>query len=135
MAWQASLKSVVKSKGIATVTITYANGAETFDKSYQIGSPGNDFVKSQARQELRNLADLDAYIAATQAGVIDTTVAAPTAAEAAASDFFAGMYAWLNMQQAISRGFLAADAPAVLTLTQKLKDNFKPAYLTDFRWR
>jgi hypothetical protein len=134
MAWQASLKSVTKAKGIATVTITYTDGAETFDKSYQIGSPGDSYIPKQAAQELRNLNDLDAFVAAAVPGPIDTSKVGQKPAELAADAWFAKARKLQNLKDAQAKGF-DSDAAALSALEADVKADFRQVYVTDQRWQ
>lgn len=140
MAWTATLKSVSKFAGIATITMTFSDGNESFEKSYRLGSLGDNFVAKQAAQELRNLEDLDAKIADLKASIGQLIVPfdpTPTPEQKAANDFFA-LVAKLNaLKASVAKGTTPPDDPDIVSLTAAIKDtlNDHPEYLTDPRWR
>ena len=141
MAWTANLKSAETINGVARITITFLNDKDAtrnFDKTYQIGSPGNDFVKNQAIQEVRNLQTLDDYVSGlTIGGDIDLTPKAPTIDESAANDFFSKLAKLNNLQSSLAKGLIKIDDQGLLGLTADVKSilSSHPEYTTDFRWR
>ena len=142
MSWIATLNSAAVINGVAQITITFSDdkdASRTFNKAYQIGSPGNDFVKSQSIQEVRNLQALDDYVAGLKVGSdIDLTPNLPTVVEQAAADFFATtLPKFNNLQSSLAKGLIKVDDLALAAVTAEVKAvlALHPEYTTDFRWK
>lgn len=132
MAWEAILKSVNVVQGEAVVVITFKNKGRVFDKTYRIGSPGDDFIRKQSAQEIRNLEALDTFADAAIPGPVDITIATPSADEIAAAEFFAKRAKLRNLRDAISAG-LSKDDPTALEA--EVKALFKPEYVDHPAWK
>lgn len=139
MAWTAKLKSKNVSNGMASIVITFLDESTNreFDKSYQIGSPGNDFVTSQACQEIRNLEALDAYVNGLVIGPIDTSEKPLHPDTQAANEFFSKLSKLNNLKASVSKGLIASDDQELADLIVEVKDLQKahPEYMNDIRWK
>lgn len=137
MSWSASLKSANVIDGVATIVITFedADTKRGFDKTYRIGSPGDDFIGKQSAQEIRNLEALDTWVAKLQMGPIEPFKQPDiTPDQVAANDFFANLYKLNTLKDAVDKGLAKIDQDYT-DLEIAVKTAFKPEYTTDFRWR
>lgn len=135
MPWSAQLKSIAMSNGIARITLAYTNGSDIIERLYDLASPGTDFVRSRAAQDVRNLEELEVYVAAQVIGPIDLTPVVPSKDDTDRTTFFE-QYAKLNaLKISVEKGLTKPDDADLVALDAEVKATFKPEYTTDFRWR
>jgi hypothetical protein len=70
MAWSATLSSTTTADATTTIVLAFTNGTQSFSRAFSFGSSlGDDLVPKLAAQEVRNLNDRDAKIAALQSSI------------------------------------------------------------------
>lgn len=128
--WTAQIESKKIEKGILHIGVIFSNGSDSFTVVYPLENPNFESFKNQVKNRLSNLNGLDTLLGTINTGTVpDPIVTQPTQAELDRQQFITDYSRWVNVKKAIDVGILTGSEAPVLTLLNKVKAEFKPAYL------
>lgn len=128
-------KTLNKAQNTLTVNVDVTNNGETFSKSFAVPDNASFIeVKRTIKRYIERLELADASIASITEGTIDLatiTQENPTQAQIEKSEWFADFRRLEQVQRLITLGALTGNETPVANLRNKVKDNFKPAYIAE----
>jgi hypothetical protein len=119
-------------EGVMQVVVEFSNGTITFTRAFNINSA--DDLKRQVRNEitrLNELAELATTLPDGSYTPTETTPPAPTQAVLDKQEWFPDFTRLERVQELVTLGVLTGTETAVVALRNKVKTNFKPAYIAD----
>jgi hypothetical protein len=138
MAWTASSQVQIGSDGLKVLSITYSDGTKNITNRYEINTSYTpEFVSKLVRDKINYLTIQDQRADQLSSGTIvpaspDPVInpPAPTQSEIDRRQWINDYNKWVKIKQTlIDTGILTGSEAPLVTLKDRVKTNFKPAYL------
>jgi hypothetical protein len=133
MAWSATILSkTIDSNRSLRVTVRLTENAKVYDFEVVVAPTADaDWLKREIRDRIDSLTRLETFATNLPLGPIDPTVIDPTPdpAVVAREDWLRRYWKWKGFMRAVSEGFVAADHPQLVALTNSVKADWLPAYV------
>ena len=126
--WSAKIEKVEKIGRQARALVSFNHPTESNFTEY-VSFSTLSLLKAALNGRLNELATLYAEADSVTLGAIDTTITPPTQAEIDKAQFFVDYSRWLQVKKAIDVGVLTGSETQAVALLNKVKADFKPAYI------
>lgn len=113
--------------GVLKVDITYGGDVEAFTETYQVGNAKE--LEVRVRTRITKLNETLAYANTVAIGDYTLPSNIPTQAEIDQQQFLQDLSRWRSVKNVIDMGILTGSESQVVALLNKVKSEFKPAYL------
>lgn len=114
-------------KGTLLVSVTYGGDVESFTETYQVGSAKE--LENRIRVKVDQLTGTMAFANTLTVGNYTLPTGEATQAGLEEQQFLQDLARWRSVKNAIDLGILTGNETQVVALLNKVKSEFKPAYL------
>jgi len=127
-------KKIIKPQNIILITVEFSNGVDVFENVFRFGfSVTYDEVKKRINEFLREIEQSNLTLESISLGQLDLSGITPvlTQAEREKEQWFSDLGKLERATKLIGLGVLIGTETGFVNLKTKVKNNFKPVYLTE----